>query len=71
MRCDTNEANENVYKILVVKSKGNRPPGRITRRWENNHKFGIEINRLRDRRVDEIRSEHSPLAATFEHTNTS
>jgi len=31
----------NAYKILVEKSKGTRPPGRPTRRWEDNIRIDL------------------------------
>jgi hypothetical protein len=31
----------NAYRILVAKSEGKGPPGRLRRRWENNIKMNL------------------------------
>jgi hypothetical protein len=39
--CSTNGSEEEAYKILVGKPKGNRPLGRQRRRWVDNIKMDL------------------------------
>jgi hypothetical protein len=46
LECSTNEGVGNGYRILVGKSEGKRPLGRLTRRWMDNIKMDHRKTRL-------------------------
>jgi hypothetical protein len=39
--CSKNGEKRNAYRILVGKPEGNRPLGRLRRRWEDNIKMDL------------------------------
>ena len=40
--CDAYEWGEGVYRVLVGKMEGKRPPGRPRRRWVNNVRMDLQ-----------------------------